>query len=431
MTTTTKLQRIALLSQREPNRTFINLMCLFNEDNLKSCFDKLDGKKALGIDGMTKRVYAANLDGNLKELVLRMKRMAYRPGPVKQVYIPKEGSKSAKRPLGISNLEDKIIQKMMQEVLNSVYDPIFLNCSYGFRPGKGCHDAIKALHRYLFENEIQIVLDIDFANFFGTIDHKIMEEILREKIHDKTLMRYIIRMFKAGVLSKGDLQKSDEGVPQGSICSPVLANIFAHKAIDLWVEEMVKPNCRGKVELFRYADDSVMCCQYEEDAIRIFNALGKRLAKFKLKMNEDKTKLVPFSKRKAAQGKQQGSFDFLGFTFYLGKSRRKQTIPKVKTSGKKFRAKLKNVNTWSKAIKDKAGLEVIWKTFQSKLRGHVQYYGVSFNIDKVDKFIHRAVRILYFWLNRRSQKKSFNWKGYNRYMNKYPLPKSKIVHSLF
>jgi RNA-directed DNA polymerase len=215
-------------------------------------------------------------------------------------------------------------------------------------------------------------------------------------------------MFKAGVLSRGDLKKSDEGAPQGSICSPVLANVFAHRVIDEWIEEMVKPNCKGKVELFRFADDGVICCEREEDAKRIYDALGKRLAKYKLKLNEDKTKLVEFSKKKSARGITQGAFDFLGFTFYLGRSQKGRVIPKLKTAGKKFRAKLSNVKIWCKTMRNRMNLKSLWKIFQSKIRGHAQYYGISHNVDKLDEFIDRATKIFYKWLNRRSQKKLLN-----------------------
>jgi len=241
--------------------------------------------------------------------------MAYRPGPVREVLIPKEGKPGATRPLGISNLEDKIVQKMMHKVLESIYEPIFLEGSHGFRPERSCHTAIQALQDQLYKNNIQTVIDIDLKNFFGTIDHKILEEILREKITDPKLMRYIIRMFKAGVLTEGELKITEEGVPQGSACSPILANIFAHYAIDEWILKMVKPACKGTVDLFRYADDAVICCEFDADAQRIRQTLGKRLEKFKLQLNEEKTKLIAFDKRAAARGVKQETFDFLGFTF--------------------------------------------------------------------------------------------------------------------
>jgi group II intron reverse transcriptase/maturase len=211
-----------------------------------------------------------------------MKRMAYRPGPVREVLIPKPGRPKEKRPLGICNFEDKIVQKMMQKVLESIYEPLFLDVSYGFRPGRGCHDAVKALRQHLFQQNVQTVIDVDLSNFFGTIDHGEMEKILREKIKDKRFIRYIIRLFKAGVLAEGDLSVSQEGLVQGSLCSPTLANIFAHYALDLWVTEVVKKHCTGTVELFRYGDDAVICCQYEKDAMRIKKALSQRLDKYKL-----------------------------------------------------------------------------------------------------------------------------------------------------
>ena len=200
---------------------------------------------------------AEGLDVNLQDLVDRMKRMAYRPAPVRRVEIPKDGPPGATRPLGISNLEDKIVQKMTQRVLESIYEPVFRDCSYGFRPGRGCHDAIRALHQHLFRSEVQTVIDVDLAGYFDQIDHQLLAGFLRQKIRDERFMRYVHRMFKAGVLAQGELTVSEEGVPQGSICSPILANIFAHYVIDEWFEDVVQPRCAGRVRLFRYADDSV------------------------------------------------------------------------------------------------------------------------------------------------------------------------------
>lgn len=429
--TKTKLNRIALLSKQDPRRSFESLMHHFNEESLKECFHELDGKKAVGIDGINKETYGENLDQNISTLITKMKNMAYRPGPVREVLIPKEGKPGATRPLGISGFEDKLVQRMMQKILESIYDPIFLNCSYGFRPGKGCHDAIRDLQHFLHEKAIQTVIDIDLKNFFGTIDHGILEGILREKIKDTKFMRYISRMFKAGVLSKGDLRMSEEGVPQGSICSPVLSNLFAHYAIDLWIEEMVKPNCKGQVRLFRYADDAIICCQLDEDAQRIRKSLSLRLEKYKLKLNEEKTKQVPFDKRLVAQGIEQGTFDFLGFTFYWGRARSGRVIPKLRTKAKTMRAKLNKVKEWIKGVKDKKSLKEIWKTFTAKLRGHINYYAVSHNTDYVSKFINEAKKIVFKWLNRRSQRKSFTWEQFAKYMTTHPLPTVRVVHRLF
>jgi group II intron reverse transcriptase/maturase len=425
--TETVLNRIAWISEQNKDKEFESLMHLFNHESLEQCFHQLDGNKAKGIDGVDKQTYAGNLDRNIKDLLERMKKMAYIPGPVRQVLIPKEGKPGATRPLGISNLEDKIVQSMMQRVLESIYERCFLDCSHGFRPERGCHTAIKALMQHLYENEIQTVIDIDLKNFFGTIDHHLLEDLLKQRIKDPKFMRYINRMFKAGVLAEGEMIISEEGVPQGSICSPVLANVFAHYAIDLWIEGMVKPSCKGKVALFRYADDGVICCEYESDATRIKEALGKRLAKFKLQLNEEKTKLVPFDKRK----ENQGTFDFLGFTIYWGRSRGKRVIPKLKTRGKTLNAKLKTVTQWIKQERNKRPLKDIWKSFCSKMRGHVQYYGVSHNAKYVQKFLYQGKKIMFKWLNRRSQKKSFNWEQFAIFVQKNPMPEAKTVHRLF
>lgn len=426
----TKLKRIAWLSSQDKSKSFNNLMHLFNEDALAACYHELDAKKAIGVDGVDKVKYGSRLTWNIRKLVGKLKNMAYIPGDILEVKIPKEGSPGKFRTLGISNFEDKICQKMMQKTLESIYDPIFLKCSYGFRAGIGCHDAIRALTQHLYDNEVESVLDIDLANFFGTIDRRILTEMLKEKIQDKKLIRYIVRMFKAGVLSEGELIIHEEGVVQGSIVSPMLANIFAHYVLDEWFEEVVKQHCKGTVVLFRYCDDGVICCRYEEDAKRIKIALIKRLEKYKLKLNEEKTKLVNFSKGKATQSVKQEAFDFLGFTFYLGKSRNGRIIPKVKSCGKRISSKLKKVNDWCKEIRNKYKLPVIWKSFCSKLRGHIQYYGVTFNIKAVGSFIWQSAKIMFKWLNRRSQRKSFTWEKYNLFIERNPLPKVKICHTL-
>jgi group II intron reverse transcriptase/maturase len=360
-----------------------------------------------------------------------MKRMAYRPSPVRRVLIPKEGKPNATRPLGISNFEDKIVQKMMQRILESIYEPLFLDCSYGFRPGRGCHDAIRALYQHLYGNYVQTVIDVDLSSYFDSIDHEYLSVLLRMKIRDKRFFRYISRMLKAGVLSEGELTVSDEGVPQGSICSPILSNIFAHYVIDEWFEDVVKEHCAGKVELFRYADDAVICCQYESDSKRILRALVNRLEKYGLKLNEEKTRLVSFSKQAYRHGVKQSAFDFLGFTFYIGRSRKGNPIPKVKSSGKRLRVKLKRVNQWARMARSRYGLSEIWRVFCAKLEGHIQYYGVTFNVLQVQKFIHQAKHILFKWLNRRSQRKSFNWETYLHFMESHPLPKARNCHSLF
>lgn len=310
----TKLQRVAWLSGQDSKKEFKCLMHYFSEESLGKCFQLIDGRKAKGLDGVDKESYGENLSANIKELVSRMKTMSYLPGNIRQVLIPKEGEKNAYRPLGISNFEDKLVQKAMQQVLESIYEPIFLSCSFGFRPGKGCHDALREMRNHLYRRPVSAIIDIDLANFFGSINYKKLEQVLPMKIKDKTLMRYIIRMLKAGVLTNGELTVGEEGTSQGSICSPILANIFAHYVIDEWFEEVVKKHCKGEVKLVRYCDDMAVACEYEQDAIRIRSGLGKRLAKFDLKLNEEKTKIVKFSRNLA----NKATFNFLGFTIYWG-----------------------------------------------------------------------------------------------------------------
>lgn len=399
--------------------------------SLRTCFHELDGKKAIGSDGIDKASYGKNLEANLQDLMDRMKRMAYIPGPVREVLIPKEGKPGAVRPLGISNFEDKIVQRMMHKILESIYEPLFSENSYGFRPKRSCHDAIETLHAYLSTHEVETVIDVDLSNYFGSISHHEVINIISKKISDPRIKRYLIRMFKAGVLAEGEMIISDEGVPQGSGCSPIIANIFAHEVIDEWIEKTVKAHCEGKVKMVRYADDIVICCQYNRDADRIKKALNNRLVKYGLKMNEDKTKLVRFSARNQRRSEAQETFDFLGFTFYFGKSQKGYFLVKVKTNGKRLRSKLKKVNEWARTIKNKMPLKQIMKIASAKARGHIQYYGVTHNIADVSTFIDKVEQILFKWMNRRSQRKSFTWEKFRELLNRINFPKAKICHKLF
>jgi group II intron reverse transcriptase/maturase len=429
--TATKLARIAWLSARDPAKKFDGLMHHFNAESMAACFHELDGRKATGSDRVSKDDYGESLAKNLEVLVERMKKMAYRPGPVREVRIPKEGKPGSFRPLGIGNFEDKLVQKMTAKVLESIYEPMFLDCSYGFRPGRGCHDAIRDLNYHLFSHEVEAVIDVDLANYFGTIRPGVADEILREKIGDDRFLRYIQRLFKAGVLAGGELTISDEGVPQGSPASPVIANIVAHHVIDTWFETVVKLHCRGSVAMFRYCDDLVVCCQYAMDAVRVHKALGLRLRKYGLQLNEEKTRLVNFSKMRQTKGTRQGSFDFLGFTFYLGKSRKGTVIPKLKTSGKRFKSKLKRVTDWARANRSKVRLPELWAIFRSKLRGHIAYYGVSFNQRRVDSFIRESTNIVFKWLNRRGGRRKMSWAKFQLFIKLNPLPANKTYHKLF
>ena len=430
-TADTVLQRITWLSARDASKCFGTVMHLFTQASLAGCFHTLDGRKAVGADGVTKAEYGADLERNLAELVERMKRMAYRPGAVREVLIPKAGAAGATRSLGISSVKDKVVQGMVRKVLDAVYEPVFLECSYGFRPGRGPHDAVRALHQHLYRHEVESVIDVDLAQFFDTIEQNRLLEMISQKVSDRRFLRYLSRMFKAGVLRQGELMVNAEGVVQGSACSPVLANIYAHYVLDEWFEGTVKRHCAGDVQMFRYADDLVICCRYARDAERIRKALAGRVDKFGLALNEAKTRLVSFTRPARGERGPGAVFDFLGFTFYWGRSRRGRPLVKVKTSGKRLRAKLKAVNEWAKHTRSRCSMQQFWAVLCAKVRGHLRYYGVSFNIPALNAFVHQVRRLVFKWLNRRSQRRSFTWDAFAHYALAHPLPRVAVYHRLF
>jgi group II intron reverse transcriptase/maturase len=420
--------RIKKLSSENPKMEFKWLIQHFTKENLICCFHALDGKKAVGIDGRDKDDYAQNLEENVERLVAKMKKMSYYPAPVREVKIPKSDGKL--RPLGISTIEDKMVQSLFEKILSAIYEPLFVDESYGFREGRSCHDAIKDAFNHLSETYGRTVIDVDLSNFFGTINHRKLIMLLEMKIKDPIFIRYIVRMLKAGILTEGELKVGDDGTPQGSIASPVLANIFLHHAIDIWVRDRVFPVVDGKIHMVRYADDIVLVVD-SKDAARVMVGLKKRLERFSLALNESKTKVISFCRRDLKKGLQQGVFKFLGFTFYFGKSRKGKWIVKIKTAKKTYATKLRDITSWCRECRNKHRLAYLWKIFQSKIRGHIQYYGVSHNGEMVEKFVYAGTRIFFKWINRRSQRKSFNWDQFNAYMKLFPLPKTKIVHRLF
>lgn len=429
-TMATKLKRIAILSSQDPKMEFKWLMPHFTEGNLISCFNGLDRNKAVGIDGRTKDEYAHDLDNNIQILVEEMKALAYRPSPVREVLIPKGNEQF--RSLGISNIEDKIIQVMCCKVLESIYEPLFEDCSYGFRQNKSAHQAIREMLEYLKFRNVKVVIDIDLENYFGTIRHKDLLEMLSLKIKDKTFLRYIARMLKAGVSTKQGVKKSESGLAQGSILSPILANIYAHYVIDLWVTKRVPKHLIGKVGIYRYCDDIVLCCTDTRDTEKVLRSLSKRLARFGLKLNREKTRMVRFNRYTFEKGVQQESFDFLGFAFYLSRARKGGFITvKVKTSKKTLRAKLANVKTWVRLNRSNGTMLPIWLQFCKKLKGHIAYFGVTNNCEAVVQFLYQARRIFFKWMNRRSQKRSINWEQFSQFEKQFPMPRAKIYHQLY
>ena len=404
---------IASRAKEYPNMVFKTLMHYFSVDHLRQAYREIPGSKAVGSDGITKEKYGVNLEENLQALHQRMLRMAYRPAPAKLVLIPK--ADGGQRPIAISNFEDKLVQKIASDILMAIYDRSFHRFSFGFRRGKSCHGAIGYLFNKLRRHNLPWIVDVDLKSFFNSIDHQKLLEVLRLKISDQRFIRYIARMLKSGTLVEGISQEAEVGTPQGSIVSPILANLFLHHILDEWFMKVIRPELGG--ELVRYADDFVAAFATEEKAQEFVARLNERLAEYRLSLNPDKSRIVCFDRN----NDRNGTFDFLGFTFYWGRQDG-QKVLKVRTSMKTLKKKIQNFDHWIKANRSRLKLEIIWTKAAEKLRGHYQYFGVLWNRRKLCHFYHQAIRSLFRWLNRRSQKKSYTWEGFKMRLESLPLP---------
>ncbi len=430
----TKLARIAEIAKTKPEEKFTALYHHINLEMLEECHYEIARNKAPGVDKVTKEEYEANLTENLHKLVERLKQKSYRPQAVKRTYIPK-GEGKAMRPLGIPAYEDKVVQLALTKILQAVYEQDFLDFSYGFRPNKSCHDALKKLNCNIEKGKISYVVDVDIRGFFNHVNHKWVVKFIEHRIGDPNIIRLIVRFLKAGIMENGEWEPSLKGTPQGGVISPLLANIYLHYALDLWFEKVVKKHCRGEAQIIRYADDFVCCFQYKDEADKFYRALQQRLAKFGLEIAEEKSKVIEFGRFAEDNCKKKGkkkpdTFDFLGFTHYCSKGRNGKFRVKRKTSRKKFRAKVKAFKAWIKSARH-FDIDYIWDKVRLKLMGHYRYYGITDNSGMLYNFKFEITKLLYKWLNRRSQRRSFNYEEFNKFLKYNPLPQPKIYVNIY
>lgn len=315
----TQLERIAKVAKEKPKEKFTSLIHLINKQTIIQCHKEMSAKKASGVDKTTKEIYAENLEENVENLINRMKRQTYKPQPSRRVYISKEGS-DKKRPLGIPAYEDKLVQAALANILNAIHEQDFLECSFGFRPGRSCHDTLKLLNKIVNKECIHYVVDTDIRGFFDNVDHEWMKKFVEHRIKDVNINRLIARMLKAGIIEAGIRYDTPQGTPQGGAVSPILANIYLHYVLDLWFEKRVRKNSKGSAYMVRYADDSVFCFQYKDDADKFYEDLISRLGEFNLEIAKEKTKIIKLNKddNNNDDNKKGNSFDFLGFTHYIG-----------------------------------------------------------------------------------------------------------------
>lgn len=429
----TKLNLITRRAKEDRQCKFNNLMHLINSDSLLESFKMLKKGKAAGVDGATVEEYEKDLEGNIEALIDRLKAMSYRPKPVRRVYIPKDNGKS--RPLGIPAVEDKLVQMSFSRILEAIFEPDFMNFSYGFRKGRNCHQALSRIDHSVMFKPVNYIIDADIKGFFDNVNHTMLRECLEIRISDRKFIRYIVRFLKSGIIEESSYLKTEKGTPQGGIISPILANIYLHFILDQWFVKSVKPRISGYVEMVRYADDFLICTENWEECELILKGIEKRLKKFGLELSEEKTRIVEFGRKayddRNNRGSKPGTFNFLGFTHFCSKSRKGKFKVGRKTEKKRFVRGLRKVKNWMKYQRNRKEIKEIWTMLSWMLIGHYRYYGVSDNSRQISHFHDEVRRIAYKWLNRRSQRRSFSWDSFQAYLKTHPLPKPRIYNNLY
>jgi RNA-directed DNA polymerase len=421
-----ELLRVAERAKREPDGQFHSLAHLIDEPALTRAFHRQRGDAAVGVDGVTKDAYGQDLAGNLRGLHERLRTKRYRHQPIRRVHIPKDNGQT--RPLGISAFEDKLVQDAVREVLQAVYEQDFLDGSYGFRPGRSAHDAIRALHRAVDRGEMNCVLEADIVSFFDSVDRKALREMLRQRVVDGSMDRLIAKCLHVGVLDGEEFSTPDLGTAQGSILSPLLGNIYLHYVLDQWFDREVRPRLRGRACLIRYADDFLIGFECREDAERVRAVLPKRLGRYGLTLHPDKTRLLDFRRPPAEQQHGQGptTFDFLGFTLYWRRTRQGRWRLACKTRSARLRRAICAVCAWCRSHRHET-IQTQHTMLCSRLRGHYNYFGVNGNFRSLACLANHALHAWYKWLRRRSQRTRLNWERFWDLLQSWPLPRPRIV----
>jgi group II intron reverse transcriptase/maturase len=424
----TRLQRIAEQARARPELVFTTLAHLIDVELLREAYKRTRKDSSPGVDGVTAQQYAGDLEANLNKLHERLRKQQYYAPPVKRVYLEKEDG--SQRPIGMSAFEDKVVQRAGAMLLGAVYEQDFYDCSYGFRPGRSPHRALTELRNQCARGNINVVVDADVSGFFDNIPKGKLLEVIRQRVNDGGLLRLIGKWLNAGVLEGEELYYPEKGTPQGSVISPLLANIYLHEVLDKWFERDVKPRMKGHCYLIRFADDFIIGCELESDAQRIMAVLPKRFGRYGLTIHPTKTKLVKFGRPKLNDdGAGNGTFDYLGFTHYWARARKGTWVVKRKTAAKRLRRAGKRVWQWCRRHRH-APMREQCKTLSSKLRGHYQYYGIRSNYPALRAYYEHVKRAWRSWLNRRGGKKRTTLKRFDALLVVFPLPPPRIVHRI-